>query len=230
MQGDHKKERRRYDYKSDDSEMAEEYSMKKVHFDEEQLKQRLQGLQPAARTALAAACAERLRAAYVSFAIRRRRKTDAAEFEAVLDRVWSDAMGESMSPREVGDALKKVMRLIPDEDEGTWEDAQAPADDAGAALGYALRYLKTGESQEVAWAARRAYEAADYWVTHAGGVDVNGPEGEKRALHHPVVQAELKRQEADLEELESADASSIGKVIARIRERARKDASQTGKR
>ena len=196
--------------------------MKKLQFNEQELKERLQNFPPSARCAFAAACAERLRPAYVSFAIRRRGRNDASEFEALLDRVWVDALGEPMSSTEVRDAVKKVMHLIPDEDGGTWEDAQAFAEDGATALAYALRCRKSGESQEAAWAGRCGYEAADYWATHAGGVDLSAPDGEERALHHPVVQAELRRQEVDLEELGSAVSRTIVAVIARVRNRARR--------
>ena len=52
------------------------------------------------------------------------------------------------------------------------------------------------------------------------------PEHERFVLSHPLVQAELQRQQADLKELElaSAQKSLPASVISELRDRARRDA------
>jgi hypothetical protein len=111
------------------------------------------------------------------------------------------------------------MELIPSEDEDPWFDEQAYADDAASAIAYTLRALDSGESQEAAWAARRAYEAADHHVMHRLGI-----EGESQALAHPIVQTEFSRQGRDLEEL-LGDPQGSTVLFARLRERAKAEAA-----
>jgi hypothetical protein len=124
-----------------------------------------------------------------------------------------------MSGEQVREDLSRCMELIPGEDEEPSVDEQAYADDAASAIAYALRTLDSGESQEAAWAARRAYEAADHHVMYRLGL-----EGESQVLAHPVVQTELSRQHRDIEELLGAPESST-ELFVRLRDRAKAEAS-----
>jgi hypothetical protein len=111
------------------------------------------------------------------------------------------------------------MSLIPGENDQPWIEEQAYAEDAASAVAYALRALESGEPQEAAWAARRAYEAVDHHVMSRLGI-----KGESHVLGHPLVQAELSRQQRDLSELREAREPAV-EVFVRLRERARADAS-----
>jgi uncharacterized protein YjaG (DUF416 family) len=185
-----------------------------LDFDETQLVRDLESLLPRMRVAFAAACAERLRPAYLAFA-ERAGAGDPEAFEASLDRLWSDLDEHPMTDDELRDRIEECMALIPQEDDGAWSAEQAYAEDAAAALAYALRCRQSGQSQEAAWAARRAYEAIDYYVTALGTND--------QVLSHPLVQAELGRQQQDIKKLKTPDAD-VRRIIAKLRERAEKDA------
>jgi hypothetical protein len=57
-------------------------------------------------------------------------------------------------------------------------------------------------------------------VVKGENIDTNSPGGETRALSNPLVQAELSRQQRDLEEL-AASPSNPEKTITTIEQRAR---------
>lgn len=93
--------------------------------------------------------------------------------------------------------LEEVMSLIPDE--GT-----APlADDSVSSLAYAIRCLLNPDPQEAAWAARRAYEAADQAAIWDLDVQLGLPETEAALQAHVFVQRELAHQALDLQLLGS---------------------------
>ena len=101
------------------------------------------------------------------------------------------------------------MKLIPQEEEGPWIPEQADAEDAGAAVAYALRCRQNGRGQEAAWSARRAYEALDRYVINREDIDVNVPGAETQVLAHPLVQAELTRQLRDLQDLATGPDTAL---------------------
>src|SRR5262245_55148515 len=117
------------------------------------------------RVAFAAACAERLLPAYNEFCRRAGRGSRDA-LAGILEKVWLHLLGNKMSTAQIRAELDRSMSFIPGEDDEPWVDEQPYADDAASAVAYALRALETGEPREAAWAARRAYDAADHHVTH----------------------------------------------------------------
>jgi hypothetical protein len=92
-------------------------------------------------------------------------------------------------------------------------------------VAYALRCRQNGQSQEAAWAARRAYEALDHFVINREKIDVNKPGAEARVLGHAAVQTELARQRRDLDELLGGDAKAVQQAAARLRDRAQKESA-----
>jgi len=125
-----------------------------------------------------------------------------------------------MTDGEVQANIDTCMGLIPQEDEGPWVTEQAAAEDAGAALAYALRCRQSGRGQEAAWAARRAYEALDHHVINRDDVDMNVPGAEARVLADPLVQVEFRRQRQDLDVALAADDADVPDMAARLRDRA----------
>jgi len=170
------------------------------------------------RVAFAASCGERLFPAYEDFC-RQAIKGDRAALAGILERVWQHLLGDEMNTEQIRAEQSRCMALTPGEDDEPWLEEQAYADDAASAIAYTLRALESGEPQEAAWAARRAYEAADHHVMHRLGV-----EDESQVLTHPVVQAEFSRQRRDLEELMGARQESAG-LFARLRDRAKAEAA-----
>ncbi|HEY3176230.1 MAG TPA: DUF416 family protein [Candidatus Polarisedimenticolia bacterium] len=199
--------------------------MEPLRFDEPDLVRSLNRLPPKLRAAFAAACAQRLLPAYDSFA-RKSHRGDSLRLASILERLWSDLQGHPMPKEELSANLATCMSLIPAEDDAPWFEEQAYAEDAGAAIAYALRALAGGDSQEAAWAGRRAYEAVDHHLTHRVGIDASGPGGEEQLRLHPLVQAELSRQRRDLEELRQAADAGDTAIVERIRSRALAEASR----
>ncbi len=103
------------------------------------------------RVAFAAACATRLLPAYLGFS-RQTGRGDAGWVGSIVDRLWRDLEGNEMSVEQIQDAIRSCERLVPGENQEPWVPIQAYADDAIAALAYALRCRQSGKEQEAAWA------------------------------------------------------------------------------
>jgi uncharacterized protein YjaG (DUF416 family) len=187
-------------------------------FNENALVAALERLPEQHRVVFAAACAERLIPAYDAFS-RRSGRGDSKALGDILARLWDDLAGNVMTSGELQSRIDDCMRLIPREDEGPWVPEQAAAEDAGAAVAYALRCRQNGRGQEAAWSARRSYEAMDHYVINSEDTDVNVRDAEAGALAHPIVQAELARQQRDLEEL--SNAGDPKDIAARLLARAK---------
>jgi uncharacterized protein YjaG (DUF416 family) len=169
-------------------------------YDETRLIKKLDTLPKHLRVVFAALCAERILPAYSAFA-ERAGTGDSSYLRSILNRLWRDLEGEGLSNDQIQD-LDSCLGLIPDENEGQWSSLRAYAEDAVAAVVYALRARQSGKSQEAAWAARRSYEALDHFVVSQEAIDTNEPDAEKRIIAHPLVQKELVRQGQDLDELD----------------------------
>jgi uncharacterized protein YjaG (DUF416 family) len=185
-------------------------------FNEQRLTERLMALPSQLRVAFAAACAQRLLPAYQKCGLRSR-SAAVNEVVAMLERIWRDLAGDSLSTEELERLAERAMAIIPREDADEWLPGQAAAEDAAAALAYALRCRQNGEAQEAAWAARRVYEALDHFIIERDNVDTNLPGAEARVLSDPLIQAELDRQDRDIDELLAAADEGVS---SRIRARA----------
>jgi uncharacterized protein YjaG (DUF416 family)/GNAT superfamily N-acetyltransferase len=184
-------------------------------YDEAGLVRRLGRLMKAQRVAFAAACAERLLPSFD--VVWRQGDEDAPSLRGILDRVWADASGESLPGADLEAQLHICMTLIPDEDDDKWGQGHQYVDDAASAVAYALCTIQSGgQAQEAAWAARRAYEAVDLFVTERLGI-----EDEEAVMRHPLTQAELTRQRQDLDELTAGGDSPD--VLRTLRARAAAD-------
>jgi uncharacterized protein YjaG (DUF416 family) len=193
-----------------------------IHFDERELVAKLNELPDELRAAFAASCAERLLPAYAKFAARTGRG-EAAALTAILTRLWHDLGGNPMTDSERQAQIDACMKLIPREDDGEWVPEQAAAEDAGAAVAYALRCRLTGQAQEATWAARRAYEALDHYVINRANIDTNEPGAEHQVRSDPLVQAELQRQQRDLSELHASRDAGGTEAMMRLRDRAKQE-------
>jgi uncharacterized protein len=179
-----------------------------LRFDEAQLVGMLERLSCSFRVVFAAACAERLLPAYAAFSETARRG-DPTVLRHSLTALWND-IGECRLPNEeVQKVIELCTELIPREDDEPWLPQRASAENAGAAVTYALRCLQNGQSKEAAWAARCAYEAVDHFVVNTENIDMDRPEAEAMVLGHALVQAELARQSRDLVELRGDDPKAV---------------------
>jgi uncharacterized protein YjaG (DUF416 family) len=199
-----------------------------LRFDATKLIAELANLPRELRVAFAASCAERLLPNYERFA----QKTGSGKtkvLKGALDSVWEDLQGRVVSDIEFASALEKCLSLIPSEEDDPGEYA-ACAESAAASVAFAIRTRLTGAPQEAVWAAQRAYEAVDHLVMRQFPTGLVGRDFESAAVSHPLVQAELRRQQTDLHDLQSisTDNHVLTKDISSLRERARRDASVFG--
>jgi hypothetical protein len=89
-----------------------------------------------------------------------------------------------------------------------------------------FRARLTGDPQEAAWAGRRVYESIDRHVVTMTGHSLDNPEDELAVLSHPLVQAELARQQRDLKDLIGlVGATPNPSALLRLRERSQRDAA-----
>lgn len=166
-----------------------------LYFNEAKLIATLHQLTAQRQTLFAALIATRLSVAYRIYA--RHANLPLQDFRAASDYLWHQIeRGIPYHGMEVDTQIEIVMALIPDEDSSWAYSAQA--DDAIAALAYALTSVKSANPQEVAWAARRAYECVDNLVISRDGVEIGGA-AEERIVRDPLIQMELARQRDDLE-------------------------------
>jgi uncharacterized protein YjaG (DUF416 family) len=193
--------------------------MKNLRFEEAQLLSKIEHLSRHDRTAFAGACAERMLRAYSKFSDRTG-WGNPAKLREILTRLWSDLAGDAMSETEADAQIHETVELIPGENDRPLVLEQAAAEDAVSAVAYALRSRQSGLSQEAVWAARRAYEALDHFVINHEHIDTNSAGAEARVLAHPLIQAELLRQQRDLEELLRGTIT-----LQQLRERSKEEAA-----
>jgi len=188
-----------------------------LSFDESKLNATLEGYPPKLRAVFAATCAERLMPAYAKFAEVSNRGAPGALQDA-LRALWQDLLGEkSLQTDEIAALVAAVTEQIPDEDEEPWVDEQAVAQDAASAVAYALRCRQSGESNEAAWAGRCVYEALDGFVIQRWNIDTSQGGSNDQVMVHPLVQAELGRQQRDLRAL-AAEHDPCSDVIRMLRD------------
>jgi uncharacterized protein YjaG (DUF416 family) len=207
--------------------------MRTLRYDEEHLVEQLDRLSPHLRAAFAAACAERLVPAYAGASARAGRGAPTL-LTGVLARLWADLASERMTESELRESINTCMTLIPDEEDGAYATEQLLAQDAPSAVAYALSCRQSGASQDAAWAAHCVDEVIHRFVVNRD----TPPDGNVRTQTHaevqaelehvladPLVQTELARQKRDLDELLQAGQGDDAARIARVRDRAKAEAS-----
>jgi uncharacterized protein YjaG (DUF416 family) len=192
-----------------------------LDFNETRLSEQLERLPRGLRVAFATACAERLHGPYAPFADEPL-LGDPGELSTMLERLWSECEADAPTPGWAERSVARLDRLMPHDDDVDWSmPGQAEARDFAFALIYALDAHRTGRAREAVLAANYVYESL--WSTVANGPasDLNAPGGREAAVGHPLVQAELGRQERDLADL--LGDSDARELIRGLRERAREE-------
>ncbi len=177
-----------------------------LSFNEMTLIAKLRQLTVQRQSLFAALVATRLSVAYEIYAHDAGLSSQA--FRAASDYLWRQIERDiPVNGIEIDAQIELVTALISDEDSSRTCTAQA--DDAVAALAYALASVKNANPQEAAWAARRAYECVDDLVISREDVEIGGA-AEERILQDPLIQTELVRQQRDLE---TAAVSSLDSMM-----------------
>ncbi len=191
-----------------------------LRFDEGLLKTELSRIPVSLRVIFAATVAERLLPIYAAFS-RKTGRGDPQSLMEILERLWGDIDGVKMSPDELQQNIDLSMELAPGEDDKPWVPDQHWAEDAAAAVAYALYARQNGSSQDAAWAARRACDALDDFVMTQEDIDTDIPGAYERITSHRLVQAELMRQQRDLSELVAADQKDVSAIAQKMCQRAK---------
>lgn len=192
-----------------------------LRYDRDELTVRLARLPTRLRAAFAAACAERQIQNYERFLPNQ--VSEANILKLTLQKVWEDAEGNAVNPSELASLRDRCQSIIDDND----LDNTAPLPfDAAASVHCAVSARLTDDPDEAVWAAERANAAADGALIDKLNLSTIDRELDELINAHPVVQAELRRQQLDLQDLEAADSddSVIATVVAKLRDRARRDA------
>jgi uncharacterized protein YjaG (DUF416 family) len=198
--------------------------MQVLRYNEAANTETLERLPAQLRVAFALLCAIRILPSYERFHSRTGRG-DPGALNALSDRLWQDITGDPMTEAEVQLAIDRATRLVPTEDNGWDQETQPYAEDAAAALTYALRTRLTGDAQEAAWASRRVYESADHFVIALTGITPDTSSQELEVMTHPVVQNELARQRRDLREL--TDLAALVPHDARVMQMRRRSEEES---
>ena len=164
-----------------------------LRFDAKQLEANLTILPLWSRALFATLCARRLAPAYATYASQHAGRK-AAVFAELHERLWRALASHRPQAPELAAAAEAALTLLPPADDSDGELAE----DAVAALAYALRAVSGDDAQNAVWAAERVYNATDAFVqAEYVPAGVKTP-NEGVVLTHPLVQAELQRQSEDL--------------------------------
>jgi uncharacterized protein YjaG (DUF416 family) len=196
--------------------------MTALRFSRDDLSKKLSSLPRRLRTAFAAACAQRLMPGYIRSASRNPNANPQQAIK-ILDELWNDIRGGFADPNKLNRDVDTCAALIPDYDVSYFDGIEY-AEDAICSLIYAIESELKGGAEEAAWAADRVHTTLFHFVESlVGHVETRAEMA--RIDSHPLIQAELRRLEADLADLQLAakNRGSEPAIIARIRRRAEAD-------
>jgi uncharacterized protein YjaG (DUF416 family) len=193
--------------------------------DEKELWRQLERLPNRLRVVFAAACAQRQVPNYVRFS-KATGQGNPAVLIGALSCLWDEPEGTPSSERQLQQHLQSCMSLLPDPEGEFYGELAFYAEDAVSSAAYAIGTRLTADIQQAVWASRRAYNALDEFVGAKNPGGRFDQKEEDRIRLHSVVQAELRRQQADLLQLRKIAAGSITERegVAELRHRAQADA------
>jgi uncharacterized protein YjaG (DUF416 family) len=177
------------------------------------------------RAAFAAACAERQLPNYLRFAMTTGRGSP-ERLVGALRCLWEDVEGRTAGSTELKGYLNTCMSLLPEDGAGDLCLVSYYAEDAVSAVVYAIEARLKSDTRAAVESARVAYSSLDAYVSEVLKFRSIGKNQEAQILAHPLVQAELQRQRANLLQLKeiAGDPAGEGPSIAEIRRRAQADA------
>lgn len=173
-----------------------------INYDEMLLILRLEPLDRSAKTAFAAACAQRLVPLSHRYSQQMGDSSREQRLDVIVSAVWQAASGRDIDASRL---KAEAEAMVPDEDDEGWTAGRTYAGNAAAAAAYAVRTWLSNDSQEAAWAARQVFEAADLAYFQANpGSGLTAPAEEMASLESSVVQSVISAVQRDLEAVENA--------------------------
>lgn len=197
-------------------------TMTQYIFQENELRDRLATLPCWKIVAFALCCAERLMPAYTRYSEKAGLNTEDSELYAnALELIWNQLLGQENPRQDIENIEQKCLGAIPTED-SAWEHGEPYAEDAAAAVTYAIRSWLLCSAQEAVYAARRIYEAVEHYIANTIGTFPQSDADKQQIYLNPLIQQELSRQKYDLEQLETSLVQET--LIIRLHSKAHEDA------
>jgi hypothetical protein len=178
--------------------------------------------------ALAAACTQRQSEVYRTYA-KSTNDGSAKGFDNLLDMIWNDIAFPQASEQEHKSWEDYAETLYPDQ-KTKIHRFKAGAEEAILSLLYSNGVLTTGKAQDIIDAAHHAFGSIEEFLTsplcQTPQFKAHQPDTYAKVLAHPLTEAEHRRQERDLIELEQAifQPDMIPVVVDRLRNRAKIEA------
>jgi len=167
-----------------------------MEFSRERIVGAVRGLTPPRRVALCASCSERLIPFFEEYWAGR--SGGPSFFRLALNTTWEYLEGAPFDDTQVAELRRQAEDNVPDEDDVA---EQIYAQDAAIAVTHTLETWLTGAEESVARCFEQCYNVVDNYALNqmvpSGGVISEWTESQ--APQHPAVQAELARQQRDLE-------------------------------
>jgi Protein of unknown function (DUF416) len=184
---------------------------------------RIDRLSTGLKAALAAACAQRQAEVYRAYA-RRTGARSAGVFDNLLNEIWGDIQCQQASEQEHMKRRDRGVKLVPNL-KTSRDIYQAGAELAVLSLLYSSSVLMANKTQHTMYAALQSFVSIDNFLTSRIGkkpqFDRDKPDTIAKVLAHPLTEAEHRRQERDLLELERIlpRPEIIEDAVAKLRKR-----------
>jgi hypothetical protein len=176
------------------------------------------------KAALAAACTQRHTEVYRDYARRTGTPTSAA-FENLLNAIWEKIRCRQVhGAKEHSEWQRRAERLYPDYTAKP-NFYRGRAQIAVLALMHSNNVLWTQKAQDTCSAAHETFMSFRHFLTNAIGrtpqIDLGKPNATERTFAHPLIEAEHRRQERDLHEVQQAllQPGTIPAVVDELRRR-----------
>lgn len=181
------------------------------------------------KAALATACTQRHTEVYRDYARRTGAPTSAA-FENLLNAIWEKIRCRQVhGAREHTEWQRRAERLYPG-DAARPDFYRGRAQIAVLALLHSNNVLWTQKAQDTCSAAHETFMSIRHFLTNAIGrtpqIDLGKPDATERIFAHRLIEAEHRRQERDLHEVQQAllQPITILAVVDELRRRSEKEA------
>lgn len=182
--------------------------MSEYYFDETKIASRLKQLDHRSQVAFALSCVERMLPNYRAF----QREHGWGNVQALIQGVefaWKWIDGLIIPSARLSEVGAACYEQAPDT-----EDFQSqfvsPALDAATATTVLLDLIQTGDSAKALEIASLSRDTVDMFVQELEEMQANSPSLEEQIRLHPLMQAELERQNGDLDALEAG--ANIGEL------------------
>ncbi len=141
--------------------------------------------------------------------------------------MWRESIAPQVSDGELKTLDDRVMVLVPDPRRTPFDMYAANAEYAVLALAYCIGTRRSGDASDVMHCAVQAFNSIHNFLTsrieRTPQLDSNHPQWAEHLTTHPLIRAEVFRQEKDLLDVQGAVPETVAHLIDEIRRRAEID-------